>query len=92
MNATPPLTLASLGDIEVTVSVSVGRARCSVSEVLAFAEGTIVSLGVGADAPVELMVNGVVVATGDIVELDDGTLAIEVRAVYANGAGQGDQQ
>jgi flagellar motor switch protein FliN/FliY len=92
MNAALPLTLASLGDIEVTVSVSVGAARCSVSEVLGFTEGTIVPLGAGADAPVELMVNGVVVATGDIVELDDGTLAIEVRVVHADCVGQGDEK
>ncbi|HME82710.1 MAG TPA: FliM/FliN family flagellar motor switch protein [Candidatus Eremiobacteraceae bacterium] len=87
MSTPAPLTLASLGDIEVTVSVSVGCARCSVSDVLAFAEGTVVPLGVGADSPVDLMVNGVVVAVGDIVELEDGMLAIEVRSVHAGAEG-----
>ncbi len=50
---------------------------------LAFAEGTIVPLDVRADSPVDLLVNGVAVATGDIVELDDGTLAVEINQIRA---------
>jgi flagellar motor switch protein FliN/FliY len=77
------LTLAALGDVEVSIAVTVGSAHCSVSDVLAFAEGTVVKLGARADAPVDLQVNGVTVASGDIVELADGTLAVEIREVRA---------
>lgn len=86
------LTIAALNDVQVCISVSIGNARARVSDVLAFAEGTIVQLGTNADAPVELLVNGVAVAAGEIVELDDGKLAIEITSVFgteARGLGDG---
>jgi flagellar motor switch protein FliN len=75
------LTLAALGDVEVVVTVSLGHARCRVNEVLAFGDGTIVPLGTSANAPVDLLVNGVAIASGNIVELENGVLAIEIRTV-----------
>jgi flagellar motor switch protein FliN/FliY len=83
MSAGHVLTLAALGEVEVAITVTLGSSRCTVSDVLAFAEGTIVMLGASADAPVDLQVNGVTVATGDIVELADGALAVEIRDVRA---------
>jgi flagellar motor switch protein FliN len=80
------LTLAALGDIEVSISVVLGAARRRVSDVLSFAEGTVVALDVRADSPVDLLVNGVVVASGDIVELDDGSLAVEISQILARGS------
>jgi flagellar motor switch protein FliN len=83
MNPGQMLTLAALGDVEVSVAVTLGGARCRVSDVLAFTEGSVVMLGTRAEAPVDVLVNGVVVAGGDIVELDDGALAVEIRYVRA---------
>jgi len=80
----PALTLAALNDVEVAVTIVVGNARCRVSDVLTFAEGVVVPLGTSAQAPVDLLVNGVAIARGDIVELEDGSLAIEVSTVYAS--------
>lgn len=77
------LTLAALGDVQVSITVALGNARRSVGEILAFTEGTIVPLDVRTDSPVELLVNGVVIATGDIVELDGGALAVEIGDVRA---------
>jgi flagellar motor switch protein FliN/FliY len=84
MSAGQTLTLAVLGDVEVSVAVALGSARCRVSEVLAFCEGTVVALAARADAPVDVLVNGVAVASGDIVELEDGTLAVEISAVHSS--------
>lgn len=78
------LTLAALNDVEVAVTIVVGAARCRVSEVLSFAEGVVVPLGTSAQAPVDLLVNGIAIARGDIVELEDGSLALELRTVYAS--------
>jgi flagellar motor switch protein FliN len=86
MSAGHMLTLAALGDVEVSIAVTLGSSRCKVSEVLAFTEGTVVVLGARADAPVDLQVNGITVASGDIVELADGTLAVEIRDVRAIAA------
>lgn len=83
MSSGSSLTLAALSDVEVSITVMLGSARCRVSDVLSFTEGSVVPLGTNADSMVDLLVNGVAVATGDIVELDDGALAIEIREVRA---------
>ena len=75
MNA---LGLESLGDVQVAVTVLLGRARATIAELLAYAPGTIVPLDVRADAPVELFVNGVAIATGELVATDDGGLAVQI--------------
>jgi flagellar motor switch protein FliN/FliY len=81
MSSGPVLTITALNDVEVCVTVSIGNARVRVSDVLAFAEGTIVPLGANANAPVEMLVNGIAVAVGEIIELEDGMLAIEIGEV-----------
>jgi len=76
------IALETLGDIEVTVSVAMGTARRTIKEVLELREGSVVPLDVSASAQVQLLINGVTVATGEIVELDDGMLAIEISSVH----------
>lgn len=85
MSSGPVLTIAALNDVEVYVSVSVGKTLVRVSDVLAFTEGTIVPLGANTNAPVELLVNGVAVAVGEIIELEDGMLAVEIGEVLSSG-------
>lgn len=85
MSSGPALTIAALNDVEVYVSVSVGKTRVRVSDVLAFTESTIVALDANANAPVELLVNGVAVAVGEIIELEDGMLAVEICEVLSSG-------
>ena len=82
MNDGTSLALEALGDIEVTVSVALGTARRTIKEVLELREGSVVPLDVSASAQVQLLINGVTVATGEIVELDDGMLAVEVDRVH----------
>ncbi len=71
-----------IGDIEVAITVLLGSARRTIGEVLDFAPGVVVPLGQRADAPVQLLVNGVALAGGDIVELDDGSLGIEITEIF----------
>ncbi|HEV2037478.1 MAG TPA: FliM/FliN family flagellar motor switch protein, partial [Candidatus Eremiobacteraceae bacterium] len=73
------LDLESLGDVRVAVTALVGRATATIGEVLHYAPGTIVALDARADAPMPLFVNGVAIASGDIVALEDGSLAIQIR-------------
>ncbi|MBV8164295.1 MAG: FliM/FliN family flagellar motor switch protein [Candidatus Eremiobacteraeota bacterium] len=75
MNA---LGLESLSDVQVTVTVLLGRATASIAELLSYAPGTIIPLDVRADAPVELFVNGVAIASGDLVSTEDGGLAVQI--------------
>lgn len=75
----PPLD--TLGDVEVSVTARVGEARVALASVLSFAAGTVVPLDCSPDAPATLLVNGVAIATGDLVLTDEGSLAIEIRDV-----------
>lgn len=75
------LSMEALGDIRVSVTALVGRATASIDEVLDYAPGTVVPLDARADAPVPLLVNGVAIASGDLVATDDGCLAIEINQI-----------
>jgi len=73
--------LEALGDIEVDVCAGLGSARVPLGAAAAFAEGTVVSLDCAADAPVMLLVNGVPIATGELVVNEDGLLAVVIGRV-----------
>ncbi len=75
------LPLDILGEIEVSVSARVGRARIPLARAAAIAVGSVVPLDCSADAPVELLVNGVAIASGELVIDDDEVLGVEIREV-----------
>jgi flagellar motor switch protein FliN/FliY len=75
------LGLEALGDMRVAVTALVGRTTASIGEVLNYAPGTVVPLDAKAEAPVPLLVNGIVVATGDLVSLEDGGLAVQINEI-----------
>lgn len=75
------LGVEALGELRVAVTALVGRATASIGEVLNYAPGTVVHLDTKAEAPVPLLVNGIAVATGDLVSLEDGGLAIEINEI-----------
>lgn len=58
-------------DIEMDVSIELGRADLSVKRILELAPGAIVELDRMAGEPVDLLVNGKVVAKGEVVVVDE---------------------
>lgn len=60
-----------LRDVEMGVSVELGRTRMTVRELLALAPGAIVELDKAAGAPVDLLVNGTLMARGEVVVIDE---------------------
>ncbi|PID54074.1 MAG: flagellar motor switch protein FliN [Micrococcales bacterium] len=71
-DANKPVTgLNLLRDVEMTLSVEIGRARMSVRELLALAPGTVVELDRAAGAPADLLVNGRLIARGEVVVVDE---------------------
>ena len=58
-------------DVEIPISVDVGRAELSLQEVLNLVPGSVVSLDKEAEDPVDLRVNGKLVARGEVVLVDD---------------------
>jgi flagellar motor switch protein FliN/FliY len=58
-------------DVEIPVAVEVGRAQMSLDDVLRLVPGSVVALDKKAEEPVDLRVNGRLVARGEVVLVDD---------------------
>ena len=58
-------------DVEIPISVEVGRAQMSLEEVLRLVPGSVIALDKRAEEPVDLRVNGTLVARGEVVLVDD---------------------
>ncbi len=58
-------------DVAVTLSLEVGRARMAVRELLQLAPGAIVELDRLASEPLDVLVNGVRIARGELVVVDE---------------------
>lgn len=63
--------LELLKDVPLKVTVELGRARMSVRDVLGVRNGSIVELDRPAGAPVDILVNGVLIARGEVVVVDE---------------------
>jgi len=58
-------------EVSVTLALEVGRARMSVRELLQLAPGAVVELDRRAGEPLDVLVNGVRVARGEVVVVND---------------------
>lgn len=63
--------LRRLGDVPVEVRAEIGRAQMTVNAVLDLRNGSIVTLDRMAGEPVDLLVNGTLVAHGEVVVIDE---------------------
>ena len=63
--------LQLLMDVPLPISVEIGSARRKVKDILDFSQGTIIELERQAGAPVDIVVNGNLIARGDVVVIDD---------------------
>ncbi len=66
-----PENLAVIMDIELTATARLGKVEVSLSDVLNYGPGSIIELGHLVDEPIELLVNGKLVARGDVVVVDE---------------------
>ena len=69
--ATVSRSLDMLHDVEMAVTVELGRTRMTVREILGLAPGTVVELDRAAGAPVDVVVNGTLIARGEVVVIDE---------------------
>ena len=58
-------------DVDLQVSVELGRASLKFRDVLNLAAGSVVELGRQTSEPVDILVNGSLLATGEVVVVDD---------------------
>ena len=78
--APAPGGLDGLQDVTVTVSAELGRVTLTIGEVLKLSVGSVLELHRSINEPVDLMVQGVRLARGEVVVVDD-RFAIRIREV-----------
>jgi flagellar motor switch protein FliN/FliY len=64
-------SLDLLADVEMGVTAELGRTRMTVKELLALSPGSVVELDRMAGSPVDVLVNGTLVARGEVVVIDE---------------------
>lgn len=63
--------LKLLMGVPLEISVEIGTAKRKVKDILEFSQGTVIELERQAGAPVDVVVNGNLIARGDVVVIDD---------------------
>ncbi|WNB85231.1 flagellar motor switch protein FliN [Cellulomonas sp. ATA003] len=66
-----PADLRLLYDVEMTLTAEIGRTRLPVRQVLELVPGSVLELDRAAGAPADLMVNGRLIARGEVVVVDE---------------------
>lgn len=82
--------LGLIMNVPLNVTVEIGRAKRKLKEVLSFDSGTVVELEKQADAPVDIIVNGQLIARGNVVVIDDNfgvrvTEIVNKTNIFGNG-------
>ena len=72
--------LRLLADVQVELAVELGRVRLPLRDLLALDTGSVVELDRSAESPVDVLVNGTLVAHGEVVVID-GEFGVRVTAV-----------
>ena len=81
----PPLnskTLELLMEVELPISVSFGRARLALRDVLKLTSGSIVELNRTVSEPVEVIINGAVIARGEVVVVE-GNYGVRIDQIIS---------
>lgn len=68
---TAPGPLQALAEVQMSVTAELGRCRMSVQEVLSLLPGAVVELDRSAGSPIDLLVNGTLIARGEVVVVDE---------------------
>lgn len=72
MNDTPTTMKSDLiMDIPVSLTVELGRTQMKVKDIMSLSSGTVIELEKAVDEPVDLYVNGKLIARGEVVTIED---------------------
>ena len=74
-----------LHDVEMEVSAELGRTRMSVRELLSLSPGAVVELDRAAGSPADLLVNGRLIARGEVVVIDEN-FGLRITEIVVPGA------
>ena len=68
----------SIYSVPVTVTVSIGQKRMSVQEILELQPDSVIALTSKVEDPVDLYIDDKLIAKGELVETDDGQIAVKI--------------
>jgi flagellar motor switch protein FliN/FliY len=71
-------------DVRVTVSAELGRVTMPIGQLLQLGEGSVVELNHPVAGPIDLVANGVRIARGEVVVVDD-CFAIHIKQIEPQG-------
>lgn len=83
-SASTPARSTPFSNVPVEITVSVGRARPSIKELLDLGENSVLALDKTVDAPVELFIGDRLVGRGQLEETEEGTasmLAVRITEI-----------
>jgi flagellar motor switch protein FliN/FliY len=75
-----PIGMGNLMDVPVKVTVEVGRTRLPLAELVDLGPGSLVVLDREAHEPADVLVNGKIVARGEVVTMD-GSYGVRITSV-----------
>jgi flagellar motor switch protein FliN/FliY len=71
LGALPNTSLRLIKDVEMDVTVELGRTKMAVRHILSLVPGSVIELDRAAGAPVDLLVNGTLIGRGEVVVIDE---------------------
>jgi flagellar motor switch protein FliN/FliY len=71
INLGEPRPLSLLHDVEMGVTAELGRRRMTVRDLLSLTPGAVIELDRAAGSPVDVLVNGTLIARGEVVVIDE---------------------
>jgi len=84
-----PEEIALLSDVNLNVKIELGRTRMLVEDILRLSAGAVVELDKLAGDPVDVIVNGRLVARGEVLVLND-SFCVRISEILSSGASQTD--
>lgn len=69
--AGPVMDIEAIGDIPVTLSTELGRTSITIGNLLKLNQGSVISLDRLAGEPIDVLVNGCLIAHGEVVVLEE---------------------
>jgi flagellar motor switch protein FliN/FliY len=85
INLGDPRPLSLLHDVEMGVTAELGRRRMSVRDLLSLTPGAVIELDRAAGSPVDVLVNGTLIARGEVVVIDE-EFGIRISEIVAPDA------
>lgn len=69
-------------DVQVTLSAELGRITIPIGDLAELGEGSVIELNRSVNSPVDLFAQGVRVATGEVVVVDD-CFAVRIKSIHS---------